>query len=66
MVHLKKLYRWFRCVRFTILVKRSGERSRGCGAVGRAVAFDVRDPWFKSSHWQCHLLPLTVKYLKLC
>ena len=23
---------------------------RGCGAVGRAVASDTRDPWFKSQH----------------
>ena len=24
----------------------------GCGSVGRAVAFDTRDPRFDSSHWQ--------------
>ena len=24
----------------------------GCGAVGRAVASDTRDPWFESSHGQ--------------
>ena len=24
----------------------------GCGAVGRAVAYDTRGPRFKSSHWQ--------------
>ena len=22
----------------------------GCGSVGRVVAFDIRGPWFKSSH----------------
>ena len=22
----------------------------GCGAVGKAVTFDTRDPWFKSPH----------------
>ena len=25
---------------------------RGCGAVGRAVASDTRDPWFESCHQQ--------------
>ena len=24
----------------------------GCGAVGRAVAYDTRGPGFESSHWQ--------------
>ena len=26
--------------------------SHGCGTVGRAVAFDIRDPWFESQHLQ--------------
>ena len=30
--------------------------SSGCGAVGREVAFDTRDPKFKSSHRQFYLL----------
>ena len=24
----------------------------GCGTIGRAVASNIRDPWFKPSHWQ--------------
>ena len=28
------------------------EQGRGCGAVGRAVASDIRDLWFESQHWR--------------
>ena len=31
---------------------------RGCGAVGRAVASDTRDPWFKSGHQQLNVRTL--------
>ena len=27
-------------------------KGRGCGAVGKAVASDTRDPGFESRHWQ--------------
>ena len=33
----------------------------GCGAVGRVVASDTRDPRFESSHWQIYLLSIVVK-----
>ena len=28
----------------------------GCGADGRPVTYDARDPWFESSHQQFYLL----------
>ena len=33
----------------------------GCGAVGRVVASDTRDPRFESSHWQYFLLSTALK-----
>ena len=36
----------------------------GCGLVGRAVASNTRDPWFKSSNWQFLLSTLLKTVLK--
>ena len=36
----------------------------GCGLVGRAVASNTRDPWFKSSNWQFVLSTLLKTVLK--
>ena len=33
----------------------------GCGAVGRVVALDTRDPWFEFSHQQYYLLSTILK-----
>ena len=37
---------------FDILGNNFCEWGRGCGAVGRAVASDTRDPWFESQNRQ--------------
>ena len=37
------------------------KEGNGCGAVGRAVASDNRDPRFESSHWQFYLLSTDLK-----
>ena len=34
---------------FLVSYSQSG---RGCCAIGRAVASNIRDPWFASQHWQ--------------
>ena len=36
----------------------------GCGAVGRAIAFDTGDPQFKSNHRQLYLLSTVSMYRK--
>ena len=36
----------------------------GCGAVGRAVASDNRDPWFESSHQQGYFTINCIQKLK--
>ena len=43
----------------TIIIK----TGRGCGAVGRAVASDIRDLWFESQHWQSLLNAFICPYL---
>ena len=35
-------------------------KGSGCGSVGRAVAFDTRDPRFESSHWQKFIYTLNI------
>ena len=35
-----------------------------CGAVGRAVASDTRDPWFESSHQQIDCIEILSKRRK--
>ena len=37
------------------------DKGSGCGAVGRAVASDTRDPQFESSHWQLYRLSTVLK-----
>ena len=36
----------------TLLDKLLVSKGSGCGAVGRAVAYDTRSPRFEYSHWQ--------------
>ena len=38
---------------------------RGCGAVGRVVASDNRDPWFKSQLQQLSILNVLICQLQL-
>ena len=35
-----------------LLLKEDVNKGSGCGAVGRAVAYDTRGPGFESTHWQ--------------
>ena len=37
------------------------EVGSGCGSAGRAVAYDTRDPWFKSQHLQSFIYQLYFK-----
>ena len=43
----KKVHLLILCV-----IKKATKCGRGCGAVGRAVTSDTRDPWFESRHQQ--------------
>ena len=49
---LKNDTKWTTYFKNSLMNLRSNKSGSGCGAVGRAVAYDTRGPWFESSHWQ--------------